>query len=126
MSVKDHIKPVNNFVSGIPLTLRNMLRSLPKVGVGNGKPLSLALSLYEKQLKFIEAVMSGRCPVEREDKAAEIAAKLILDAAFVHQAIASTGYQIGDFPYDDLADIILPKPSDIADKDGNSERDLNT
>lgn len=116
MSVKDHFRPVNNFVSGIPFTLRTMLRNLPKVGVGNGKPLSLALALYDKQLMFIEAVMCGRCPVEREDKAADIAAKLIIDAAFIHQSIAATGYQIGDFPYDDVAEQLLPKKTEVPDE----------
>lgn len=115
MSVESQLKPLKNHVLGIPPQVQMMLRTM-RPAKEMTKPLGLALELYERNLKFIEAIMSGRCPVEREEKAAQVAAHLILDTAFIHNAIAGTGYQIGDFPYNYLADRILPRETtDAAD-----------
>lgn len=115
MSVRDHIGPLKSHRLGIPPEVMRMMRHMSDTKPANPKLLGESLNLYEMLVKAIEQFMAGRCPVEREDHAAQIAAHFIVDAAFVHSCIAATGYQIGDFPYDDLADKILPvtpKPGD--------------
>lgn len=121
--LRDHIKPLAHHCSGIPRQIQQQLNILSMLKVSNivgGRQKQLldnALELYDKLLKQLESyekLGNDKCPVEREEKAAEIMAHMIIDLAFVHQAIASTGYQIGKFPYDELTDAIFGEKQDAA------------
>ena len=118
--LRDHIRPLKHHCSGIPKNIRDALNQLQ---AGDKRYLESALELYEKlakQLESYEKLGDARCPVEREEQAAEIFAHQIVDLAFIHNAIASSGYQIGDVPYNDLADkICAPTKSEDTD-DSNS------
>lgn len=121
--LRDHIKPLAHHCSGIPRQIQqrlNMLSVLKASKIIGGREKQLlddALDLYDKLLKQLESfekLGNEKCPVEREDKAAEIMAHMVIDLAFVHQAIACTGYQIGEFPYNDLTDKIFGERPDAA------------
>lgn len=118
MSVIDHIKPLKKHSLGIPRMIMESLRHLGDVKPCNEKLRSIALEMYEKLLKHIEEALSGHCPAEREDNAAEIAAHLIIDAAFIHQCIAQTDYPIGEFPYNSVAAKLFPEEKQDADATG--------
>jgi len=49
--------------------------------------------------------MSGN----HEQECADLAAHLIIDAAYVNMCLREAGYAAGAFPYDDLADKLFPK-----------------
>lgn len=118
--LRDHIRPLKHHCSGIPKNIRDALNQLQ---AGDKRYLESALELYEKlakQLESYEKLGDARCPVEREEQAAEIFAHQIVDLAFIHNAIASSGYQIGDFPYNDLADKIFDKAEAESENDSNS------
>ena len=120
--LRDHIKPVRHHCSGIPLEIRkqlNVLALAKTIKFDEGVRLKLldqALELYEKllnQCEKYEQIGDARCPVEKEEHAAEILAHQIIDLAYIHNAIRSSGYQLGDFPYDDLVDKIFGANSDV-------------
>lgn len=118
--LRDHIRPLKHHCSGIPKNIRDALNQLQ---AGDKRYLESALELYEKlakQLESYEKLGDARCPVEKEEHAAEIFAHQIVDLAFIHNAIASSGYQIGDFPYNDLADKIFEPTKSEATDDSNS------
>ena len=120
--LRDHIQPVRHHCSGIPLEIRkqlNVLALAKTIKMDEGvrtKLLDQALELYEKllaQCENYEKIGDARCPVEKEEHAAEILAHQIIDLAYIHNAIVSSGHQLGDFPYNDLADKIFgAKPND--------------
>lgn len=116
MSVRDKIGPLKTHCLGIPPNIMRDMRHMADQSPPNQKMLSESLKLYENLLRYIEDMMDGRCPVEREEHAAQVAAHFIVDAAFVHQCVAATGYMIGEFPYNDLADKILPARPRSGDK----------
>ena len=118
--LRDHIQPLKHHCSGIPKNIRDALNRLQ---AGDKRYLESALDLYDKLLKQVdsyEKLGDARCPVEKEEHAAEILAHQIVDLAFIHNAIASSGYQIGDFPYNDLADKIFAPIKSEATDDSNS------
>ena len=44
-----------------------------------------------------------------EQECADLAAHLIIDAAYVNMCLREAGYAAGEFPYDDVADKLFPK-----------------
>lgn len=107
MALSDHVKPLKKHTSG----LRTEVRMFLMYGLQNKKGLDLALKLYEgilKQIETYEHVADAKCPEEREEKAAEHWAHLIVDAAFIHFCIQRVDYPIGKFPYDYLVDKLYP------------------
>lgn len=108
MSVRDHIGPVGKHHIGLAPGLTRVFKSLIFRPV-NPRALSLALEVYEGMLKTIEQVLAGKASVKDEEQAAQLAAHMILDAAFIHNCIGSAGYPIGKFIYDDLADKLFPR-----------------
>lgn len=111
MAVVDYIVPITNHHCGIPrlvmYQMKRMNRNSPKAII------DLALKSYEKVLSHIEKALNGDVPSESEAQAADIASHLILDAAFIHDCLRHAGCIIGDFPYDYLADRILPKKETV-------------
>ncbi len=114
--LRDHIQPIQHHCSGIPIEIRkqlNVLALAKTIKMDEGvriKLLDQALELYEKlldQCEKYEKIGDARCPVEKEEHAAEILAHQIIDLAYIHNAICSSGYQLGDFPYNDLVDKIF-------------------
>ena len=69
----------------------------------------MAAELYEFQLRRIEQLLSGNAPVGHEQECADLAAHLIIDAAYVNMCLREAGYAAGEFPYDDVADKLFPK-----------------
>lgn len=110
--LRERLRPLQHHVLGIPKEVQEQLKHLKtmRVSIVNTEYVQLisrAESLYQhllKQAKSYEAVADAKCPEEKLDHAAELFAHQILDLAFIHDAIASTGYPIGEFPYNDVAD----------------------
>ena len=110
MAVIDYIKPLEHHTSGLPPMVMFYMRQLnPDY---DRKFIDLAQEAYEKLLRFIEQGLHGDVPVDSEQKAAEAVSHLILDAAFVHDRLCAAGVVVGAFPYDYLAEKLLPKKKD--------------
>lgn len=108
MAVTDYLRPVEHHTCGIPplvmMSLRNFSLSAPK------RLVDLARETYDNLCGRIEDCLSGRgVPVDKEELAAEIAAHLIIDAAYLHDRLRVAGALVGPFPYDYLADRIMPR-----------------
>ena len=112
MSVESHIRPLAHHSLGIPHQIVVGMRRMSVTGTP--RLVTLALRTYEQLLSFIEAGLEGKglkggIPIEHEQDAADYVAHLIIDAAYVHGCLRAAGYTlVGDFPYDHLADRILP------------------
>lgn len=113
MAVLDHVRPLQKHVMGIPPEVMMGLKNLRPFS--NPKMIALGVSLYERLLQKIEVISSGKVPVEHEQEAADIAGHLIVDAAFIHNCIMRAGYQAGEFPYNHLADKLIPRKKVITD-----------
>lgn len=107
MAVIDHIKPLKNHSCGIPPQVMFHMKRLDKQS--SKRMIDLALQSYDKVLSLIEKALHGDVPVDSEERAAEYASHLILDAAFIHDCLSQAGCIVGKFPYDHLADRLLPK-----------------
>ena len=94
--IRDLIRPLQHHTCGIPPQIRTGMRHMS----GNQKLIDMSAELYEFQLRRIEQVLSGNAPVGHEQECADLAAHLIIDAAYVN---------MGEFPYDDVADKLFPK-----------------
>jgi len=109
--LREHVKPLQHHVLGIPKEVQEQLNRLSKMQAAalNEEYVKLvdrAERLYQhllKQAKSYEAIADAKCPDEKIDHAAELFVHQIFDLAFIHNAIASSGYPIGEFPYNDLA-----------------------
>ena len=110
MAVIDYIKPLEHHTSGLPPMVMFYMRQL-NPGYDR-KFIDLAQEAYEELLRFIEQGLHGDVPVDSEQKAAEAVSHLILDAAFVHDRLCAAGVVVGAFPYDYLAEKLLPKKKD--------------
>ena len=114
MSVVDHIKPIEHHALGIPQVMlfhvRNFNPQSPSWMIG------IVQETYEKLLRFIEQGLHGNVPIASEEAAAEYVSHLILDAAFLHDRLTAAGVVLGKFPYDYLADRILPRKNTEEDK----------
>lgn len=110
MAVIDYIKPLEHHTSGLPPMVMFYMRQLNPGS--DRKFIDLAQEAYEKLLRFIEQGLHGDVPVDSEQKAAEAVSHLILDAAFVHDRLCAAGVVVGAFPYDYLANKLLPKKKD--------------
>ncbi|MBQ3569572.1 MAG: hypothetical protein IJA20_02740 [Methanocorpusculum sp.] len=108
MAVIDHIKPLEHHSCGIPPQVMFHMKRLDKQS--SKRMIDLAMSSYDKLVYLIEKALHGDVPVDSEERAAEYASHLILDAAFIHDCLCHAGCIVGAFPYDHLADRILPKP----------------
>lgn len=110
--LREHLKPLQHHVLGIPKEVQEQLKALSKMSAAqlDSDYLNLvkrAESLYRhllKQAQSYEAVADAKCPDEKLVHAAELFAHQIFDLAFIHSAIASSGYPIEEFPYNDLAE----------------------
>lgn len=112
--IKDLIRPLQHHTCGIPPQIRTGMRHMS----GNQKLIDMSAELYEFQLRRIEQALSGNAPVGHEQECADLAAHLIIDAAYVNMCLREAGYAAGAFPYDDLADKLFPKKID-GDTDSN-------
>lgn len=108
MAVVDHIKPLENHSSGIPPQVMFHMKRLNTQS--SKRMIDLAMQSYDKVLRLIEKGLSGDVPVDSEQRAAEYVSHLILDAAFIHDCLCHAGCVVGKFPYDYLADKLLPRP----------------
>lgn len=113
MSVREKLKPVENHVTGIPSNIFLVLK-----GVGPHTPRKLldpVRTAYDKQARLIEATLDGKdlegfpIPSDKEELAAEMVAHMIIDHAFLHEALSRAGYPVGAYPFEDMADLILPR-----------------
>lgn len=106
MAVSDYLRPVEHHSMGIP---PNVLQQLVRMTEYSPQSMiDLAMRSYENILGHIEKGLRGDVPVQSEQAAAEYVSHLIIDAAFFHHHLRRVGCLIGDFPYDDLAERILP------------------
>lgn len=113
MSVEDHIRPLKHHTIGFPPMMRAGLRRM-RIET-TPRHVAVATRAYERLLHIIEAGLAGNVPVEREQDAADYVAHVVIDAAYLHHCIRASGYHlIGDFPYDYLADKVMPR----ADRSG--------
>lgn len=112
MAVIDYIKPLEHHTSGLPPMVMFYMRQLNPGLDLDRKFIDLTQEAYEKILRFIEQGLHGDVPVNSEEKAAEAVSHLILDAAFVHDRLCAAGVVVGAFPYDYLAEKLLPKKKD--------------
>ena len=111
MAVADYIMPIQNHHSGIPPQFMYHMKRLNKQSPK--AMIDLAIKSYEKVLTYIERALNGDVPSESEAQAADIASHLILDAAFMHDCLSHAGCIVGKFPYDYLADKILPRKETV-------------
>lgn len=108
MSIEDKIRPLTHHSLGIP---RQLLPGLRRMSIKvTPRHVVVALRAYERLMKLIEQGLAGvNVPADHEQDAADYVAHIIVDAAFLHNCIRASGYSlIGDFPYDHLADRIVP------------------
>lgn len=112
MAVSDYIKPVTDHRTGIPSMIVAILKHLrPNEDRRVLRPVREA---YEKQVRLIEMTLDGKdytgipIPLDREELAAELVSHLIIDCAFLHDRLMYAGVDVGEFPFDKYADIILP------------------
>lgn len=115
MSIEDKIRPLAHHSLGIP---HQLLPGLRRMGVRTTpQHVVVALRAYERLLRLIEQGLAGvNVPADHEQDAADYVAHIIVDAAFLHNCIRAAGYTlIGDFPYDHLADRIVPVKRDGRD-----------
>lgn len=113
MAVKDYLKPLVEHRSGIPSNVMLMMRGFgPNTSRKMVEPLVRA---YEKQVRLIEVTLEGKdlegfpIPADKEELAAEMVAHQIVDTAYLHDRLRAAGAPIGEFPFDWVAEIILPR-----------------
>lgn len=115
MSIIDHLQEVKDHTSGIPSNVRIVLRSFgPHTTELRYRPI---LEGYERLCRIIEEALAGRfdgelIPVDKEEVAAEMVSHLIIDTAYMHERLTAAGAPVGAYPFDYLADKILPREGD--------------
>lgn len=113
MAVIDHIKPLEHHTCGIPPQVMFHMKRLNTQS--SQRMVDLAMRSYDKVIALIEKGLHGDVPVDSEERAAEYVSHLILDAAFIHDCLCHAGCIVGAFPYDYLADRLLPKEKEQAE-----------
>ena len=118
MSVESHIRPLHNHCLGIPPVVQQGLRRM-NIFTTPKSQIAVVVRTYERLLKIIDAGLKGNLPVEHEQQAADHVAHVVIDAAYLHGCLRAAGYKlVGDFPYDYLADRIIPAKSDVKPDSG--------
>lgn len=116
MAVRDKIKPLEHHSPGFPPVVLEVLKYLSPSSPA--MMISLASRAYEKMCELIEDGLNGHgVPVDEEERAAEYVAHLIIDTAILHDALNRAHVFTGEYPYNDYADIILPRPATVEDEE---------
>lgn len=119
MRFRDTLKPLSHHCLGIPKPVQSALKYLSQrnvthiIGTSDEELLDKAIELYnqyKENVEHFEYICETKCPEERIERARELLAHMIVDLAYIHNCIASCGYQIEKFPYDDVADKVI-KPA---------------
>lgn len=117
MSVREKLQPVQDHRTGIPSTVLPILRG---IGPHSSKQmLDVFRRTYDQLVLVVERMLEGQAPdgygvipPEDEERCAEVVAHQIIDLAFLHDRLSYAGLDMGEFPFDDLADKIMPKEAD--------------
>lgn len=120
MAIEDYIKPVEDHVSGIPSIIRAVIANLSLQS--SQRTISVIRTAYDSNVKLIEDTLAGKdVPLDKEEMAAGMVSHLILDTAFIHDALSRAGVPVGPFPFDYLADKLMPKPKNEDTNDVQAE-----
>lgn len=122
MSVVDKLKPVESHVCGMPWTAKAIIDTLSPTSSVSRK--QAVYNAYKQNCTIIDKALSGEwlkdAPLDSRDKNEEklalFTAHLILDTAYIHQRLCQAGFDMERFPYDTLADKVLPKKEEDADE----------
>lgn len=99
--IADKLRPVREHRSGISDRTKAALLAPGANDLGK-KVLDSLCSLIDKTLA------GAGCKVDDEQQAADFAAHLMIDAAWVFEVLHLHGVKLGQFPYDQYADRIIP------------------
>ena len=109
MAVRDKIKPLEHHSPGFPPYVLEHLKQMTPASPAT--LISLASRAYEKMCRMIEDGLNGKgVDIEDEELVAEYVAHLIIDTAILHDALNRAHVFTGEYPYNEYADIILPRP----------------
>ena len=92
--IRGLIRPLRHQTCGIPPQIRTGMRRMS----GNQKLIDMSAELYELELRRMEQARSGNAPVGHEQECADLAAHLVIDAAYVNMCVREAGYAGGACP----------------------------
>lgn len=107
MAIEDFIKPLDGHKPGFPKQIVGIIKNLNMFSHDMLK--FLAEESYHRLLEMIDRGLSGQgVKVDEEEMAALYVSHLIVDAAILHNACRRAEINVGSFPYDYLADRLIP------------------
>lgn len=125
LRVEDFLGPVGHYRPFIPEFLRKEIIGM--TAFSSSERMSLLESTYYEALTFVEDILDERVPLETEadaQKAADLAARLIIDAAWLHQQCCRIGLPVGSFPYNHFASVLFPEFEEDKESENENTQDV--
>lgn len=99
--IADKLRPQAHHRSGITDRTKALLLS--------GRHNDMGKKIFDNICGLIDKTLEGKgCKVDEEQQAADFAAHLIIDAAWVFEVLHLHGINLGAFPYDEYAVKLFP------------------